>query len=1254
MGCKPYSEIEKEHKGVKDLDVLVKDLREMEFADKADMYEETKVEVLDVLNTARPRFRGAGIVLKGIVPKDGTYDVTYEYKKSPGKEYTMNVGGYGVFEFGDEYTSFSVTADKLNELYSDYDFIREGETSYEDRAIDVVNNPEKILEIAEEVNELDEIVVEEWHKNELMTRLQDVVEFHKEALPKILVKVNTEADRNGGSIEFDGSNATIYTNIGSDNRNKSALEVYTHEMIHAITKFAIESRDPAVSNTLRGIREIRKSFISETTEEELAEMMPDQSRAMEQAKKLIDYLANEEVGLHEFVAYANTNPYVMSKLASMKVENAKEEHPDLAAKLIAYVRELYNAVVGYVTKKPRGKNAFENMVELTDRLAKANNRVQEAKRTGIINKVFGMFGKIEGNVVEKIKTTSEKLASKEMPKLKGDESRWGKVTFLMKLGARAFVDNKAKDVLKVTGSYIGLKPEGTIQTIFRDMTESDVFQDIAERLGLLSQKIDQHREFEYLGVAKQLKTAFDRELTDGELGDLTEAVLDTDLSMVWYEYKDKLQGMLEDEDKLSSEISKIEDKLSKATDQESFNLYKDQADGLGYFMVTGKGNIAQMMNAHNIAIKLNTRIEDKSVSNEVVKDIDVLATLYALKYTRKEAKTTLASLAVSENNGVEMLVAYQLAHKAKVEEELFSSESDKFKMIKGYSKETFDRDIDFQIAPEKDEAKLKKLGYKKLDRELGRHKLDKNPVKMAMYVSTLQVKQDLHRVALRYTDTARRGTTVREGYSIGGMEFGSIAADRDINKIHVDMSRILEEQIKGKYEASSEDYGMTPVLNNIGRVADFRYMMSKEDKEDVLKMERRAFHVMGRTYASTYDKKESIKFNDMLMNEIAADAAENVKEGRIIGKNMKEYIDITPMTTNDEVKDIWSVLPGNLKKKYPNGFKVRRDLMHSLLGYRETSIADMPGFSSMGVTAKHVARVAEKIWKEIVKIAKVDIILRVPAVLLGNVTSNWMYSIISGYSPLEIAKLQLHGVRELNDFISLTKEVIDLENLIRAGKAPKNAERELARLKSDLGSNSAKELVDEGFYMSIVEELGLEEFSTTGKVGEFVEDKLKEYPSVIRNGAHLLYLTDKTKVFKTMNMATQYSDFVARYAQYHLMMRDGVDRDVAVKTVRDAFINYNKPNSRLVEWGNQMGFVMFTKYFTRIQKAIKEQGKKNPLKVLFAILGQEFVLGDVEDIYDQSILSKDPTNMFYNPVDTFLRAITPSGAEAVSYAWSKM
>ena len=83
-----------------------------------------------------------------------------------------------------------------------------------------------------------------------------------------------------------------------------------------------------------------------------------------------------------------------------------------------------------------------------------------------------------------------------------------------------------------------------------------------------------------------------------------------------------------------------------------------------------------------------------------------------------------------------------------------------------------------------------------------------------------------------------------------------------------------------------------------------------------------------------------------------------------------------------------------------------------------------------------------------------------------------------------------------------------------------------------------------------------------------------------------------------------------------------------------------------------MGFVMFTKYFTRVQRAIRTSAETHPLRVLLAIIGQELLFGDVDDIHDQSVFTKNMGSLFYNPLDNLIGAMTPHGAEAVLHVMS--
>ena len=1233
MGCKTYKQIAEELNLEEDssLEELVQMTREAEWADLVDVYEGTHLDILDGLNSAKPWLNKQRVEITDLEKTDTGYSMKYKYLTSD-KVYSKKIGEYSPLTFSQEGYTFDVSARELDTFYSDQEFINEGKAGYDSRVVDVMNSPEQMKEIGNELADISDL--DKSTKDYILGMLDTVVTGVKGVLPSINVHLNEQGKKTGGYIQFNGSNADVYVSVG-DKGEKSPLEVYVHELMHAATKFAIESRDPALSNVIRQMEQIREKVI-------------DRGKVDE---KTLDYISDSKVGLHEFVSYAMTNPGMIEELKSFNVGLPKKEnHPDWASKLTALVRELMEKIVKFA-KGPKyvdsNKNANDSMVELVTALAKANNRQMESKRNRAFERVMATLVKPEAKIKEWLSKGGESVKKRPMPTMK-NKGLWESTKFLSKMAARSLVDENAKRSLEfVMGSYKGLRPEGSIMTVLRDMSESDNFQDAVEHLGLMSQNIDQQREMIFHQTVAALKAGFDRSLTGRENEVLATMIFDTDLSSVYHLY-DNIGDMIKDKKVLDTELKRLKGELKIITKPNEYNYMEAQAQGLGWFMVTGQASVAQMFNAHNIASMLGSKSR-RDADPKVEELVDVIATLEAIKVVDEDTRVEMAVLMEEESNGVDLLVAHHSGHKETSKKALFSSPSDKMKVIKGYSKEIYDKDTNFQIAPKADAAKLKKMGWKKVDKDLGNHALDSSGVEMAMYTTTLDTRQNLHRVALRFTDTGRKGTSIREVHRQGGKEFHSLKAENDILKLERAMYKEIMEMEKGTYKAKKEHMGIAPMLGNGGRPKDFRYMMNKQSKKELLGMDRRVVNIMGRMQASTFDKEVTATYNEEAMKIIVEDAEKNFKK-KGLAKNTKEYIKIEADSNNDEVRDLWGVVPSSIKNKYPKGFMIRRDMMHSFLGYRELSIGDAPGFKYLPEIGKRGLTVAESIWKEIVKISKVDIIIRVPGVLIGNIVSNFMYSAMSGSSPLKIAQLQLQGVKELNKYLENNKELIRLQGLVQAGKGTSTIERKIKALQNVLDTSSAKDLMDAGFYMSIIEELGAEEFAEQGKISKFIDDKTKSMPSFVNDGIHMLYITDKTKVFKTINLATQYSDFVARYAQYHLMREKGVSKEKSLKTVRDAFINYNKPNSRLVEYANQMGLVMFTKYFTRIQKAIKEHAREHPIKVLLAVLGQDLVIGDVDDMYDQSIATKDLGNIFYNPLDTLTRAITPSGAEAIAWA----
>lgn len=1252
MACKLYSDMAEELKtyqgevSAEDMEKAYKKAREAEFADMADAYMLSKSSLVDTLNSAVPYYNKQKIEILDYYDRKGSKYIKYKYSTSD-KQYDLFVGEYSPLTFGREGVTFEATVRNLDTLMSDANFVFEGEYNYEDRVTDSVNNPESIANLGQEL--FDNYGVDDVHQRMLLAKIKMMASSMKDKIGDVVVKINEEADKTGGTARFNADKAAIYINIGPNQIGMSPLEVYVHELNHVVLKAAIDSKDPIYNRDIRVLERLRAKVIRDFSADRVMEFMAVPDREI--ADAMLDYISDKKVGLHEFAAYADTNSVMRNMLSHMSLDREKVEHTNWASKLSEIIARIFDRIMGTINKTI-GMNGVELAEGAIIGLVNANRKAQNTKRNVLLGKIIGPFLKLESNLVNLMNKKEAEFEAKDTVFNAIDGTlKWDNLKNVGLDSMKALVNKNYADTVAFNFSLLGLKPEGTIRTIIRDMSKSDVVMDLAEKLGLMSQAIDRKREMIATTLGKVIREGFSRDLESYEKKALTEVLMDTDISALGE--KADLVRLLEDETYLQDEIDKKKITLKElSADDEAFNYYKNQADGLGFYMVKGtSGSLAQLLNAENIARRLETGKDKDSADKKLVKIIDELATLHALEYTKAESRATVARLIDREANGVKLIIGYQAAHKDNVEQDLFKSKADKMKLIKGYSKEVYPTDVDFQIGLREDEAEMKKKGYKKV-RDLNPHALDSSKP-MALYVSSLNVRQNLHRVALRYTDRGRKGTSILDKYSLDTADsLRGKRAKRDIANMKLEMTKQAKAMEQGDYKASSVTAGLLPVFNNIGKVTDFRYVLSKESKIKDLHMDNEIDTVIGRTYSSRYDKEQSVRLNDEIMELIEEDVKANLKaESKDlyagVDKGLLEFVDINKNSSNAEIRDIWSVLPDNIQKKYPNGFRMRRELMHMLLGYREISIANAPGVTALPEAVKQAVRVAEKIWMDIVSIAKKNIVLKLPQVLIGNVVSNIGISVMTGFNPLTVAKLQLQGVKELNRWVAANREITELQTKIAAGVGTKEMSRRLSLLENEVRNNPATALVDEGFYTSILEEIEAGEREDKNLVTKTASKLLSKAPQIVRDGAELVYLADNTKIMKFMSSATQYSDFVARYAQYHLLISRGVEPQVAAKEVRDAYINYNKPNSRALEWANQMGLVMFTKYFTRIQKAIRNHVRTHPMKVIGAILAQEFVLGDIDDFTDQSMLTKDITNLAYNPMDTLIRAITPQWGNAL-------
>ena len=85
--------------------------------------------------------------------------------------------------------------------------------------------------------------------------------------------------------------------------------------------------------------------------------------------------------------------------------------------------------------------------------------------------------------------------------------------------------------------------------------------------------------------------------------------------------------------------------------------------------------------------------------------------------------------------------------------------------------------------------------------------------------------------------------------------------------------------------------------------------------------------------------------------------------------------------------------------------------------------------------------------------------------------------------------------------------------------------------------------------------------------------------------------------------------------------RKKVPEDKAWKTMIETFVNYDQPLNRFVAYGNDIGAILFVKYWLRIQRAGINLIKEKPLNVGLLWASSGLLNMDIETILDSNLLT---------------------------------
>jgi hypothetical protein len=1015
------------------------------------------------------------------------------------------------------------------------------------------------------------------------------------------------------------------------------------------------------------------------------------------------------------------------------------------SKYIAEIQNLNNISVSEIEKKnivieqigtvmnmlnTKGSKYIKQVVS---KVSKVMNKKEEAELNKILNDYLEKVKNNDAGAIDSLKVLSQVI------------TRWMASENIADIGAFETWMAEGPGKLLAGIGIIFLKPSGDIQQLIRGIRNSDKYETLVEKMGLMASKIEAEVESIATQQSLLIQGLFKKELSEQDSIRLTKGILDIELDgllskELGSDEKTKIKNTIDillDDDKLKEEIQKTIDDINVLIENDKkANFIINQAKGLGEKMVTGKDGIGQLTNSYiilgasNMSMKMqNIREENNKASAKTIRAyIDKLSTLYALQHTDVDVKSTTASYLKSEPDAITGLMRYDIMARNEFKtSEDYDNQYDILR-VKGHHQKIKASYITPKVNLKKNKNKMNEIDYK----EVGSLTYDND---YEVFFNTDYTQPGWVAEGMRATNDGQDINSFINIMKEDILEIEDVFDEKEIKKRNAKIKELLAEKtdlVEQEFmKMTNSNYtptsiGMRPVLS-VGSdgnvfITDMDISVKKQSVEDKIRAGNKIDVVIARTFSRARDVYLTKKHNHRILDVIEYDMAENYdpETGRGKKNNMK-YIKIGPYEKNAYNKEIWNTIPRHMKvemfkrfssikitqmakiaedvgisedsimtdsvreinsklnheylKPFPDTEKilklqkklhrqlvsnlnkqmkkegktentieinnkltniknqepyvaVRENMIYHLFGNRELTLLKNSKNPIFNQIIKFLKKM-DMLWKHIVKTAKVNIVIRDLPVLVWNVVSNFLLAIIQGRNPFDEFKMQMKGIREIDKYRKESSKLQQLKIKLQAGSATKADENEIKRLTNSINQNSAKPLVDAGLYNAVVEDISNRDLHAETYFDSAIDKYISKMPQGVKDAVDVLYLTKNTQAFNGLLLAMQYGDFIARYSSYHNYVKHGMSKNAAIKKVLDNQINYNFNHGKILQWLNAHGLVLFTKFFEKIQRVLKNTTIEKPLNVFLTILGGGFILD--KSPFGDSIFERDWNFIFHSP-----------------------
>ena len=1092
----------------------------------------------------------------------------------------------------------------------------------------------------------------------------------------------------------------VYVNVGQGLALNlvapSAKESYVHELIHVITRAA--ATDPKANAILRKISATMRDVDTHLTTKYKGKPWrvflnrdskgnPVYSVNMKEeiaaAKAAYDYVFNNKemaesdyvdsetgkkhrgtvrAGLLEFLSYGMTNEHLNAALADMTISKYQEinKQDTIFEKMLAILENIMAWAKGVLDsarkKTPVGDNAqlLEQMVnDLTHVTSKYQFHTQNIVRV-ITNANKKFVDVATKKALKPLATKIDRAAADAII-----DRKYLKTMGLLALG---YVNPESRAASRAKFDIIrrglGVTKRNFAHELYREIAGNITLdQRIWERKLMESrQELDARRDKAIEGVAMSITDSYRESggtLSKFESQSHTRVLIETNVTSLIKDWTNinllDLAAIISDDKVRAKAIAVVRKKLSALGP--IGDIYIGSAINLGNIMATGLAtNSGARLNASLIvradAFKSHKEFAYPKNPKALEDLVNALATLTAIGLNTVDARNAVSDVLKREhavdpktNAAVNTL---NLIDEFNKESLLRNFDGNNTLQQAGYSKEVSNPKVSILVDTLDKEEEYKKLGYTLDPEHIPTDPDDTDsPAKMGMYVNRSGGHSTRQKFIMSVTNTNMQGHSILQRAGENGDATAYAATKTLVRHITAQNEKELLKYIGNPDYVSGKPNIMIPVVDALGRIVDYRYTMGKSKKARIFEQKTDVEMILSQMYGSIVDKEATPRINNDVIKELNRQWIDKRLH------NEDEFVEVSLNAKTAELREIYMILPDSTKrfiKEHTGEDKIMVQLEFVDIVFGRKKIR-LPGNDNM-----HAFYDA---WTQTVATAKKNIVVKWPFTLTMNVLSNTMFGIIYGVPPEFMLEMQAEGAIKLNNYVQDSKKLRDIDIKIslaeKIGTSTVKLLAEKTEVQTHIDTSPIMPLIKAGVFQTIVEDIDVlkDPYAYATKISDFFSEIQGKggakggATTAARQAYRYTYMSDDTAVFKALMKTTQFSDFAARYAKYKYMtVHEKIDESHAMETIMNDFVNYESPTNKYIQFANDYGLQMFTKYGFRILRVLVSLMQGKPLNAIGFLVLNDVLAAGLASPFDASAFDN-----YVSPMQTIAAATTPNGVK---------